>query len=450
MRRKLLTFGVAAIISVNGVLIPLSSNYAGAETLEEKQRSIREQQSGVQSDLSSKQQQLEKLKQKQAKLNDEIKRLDTEISAANAKIREKQADIDNAKKEIDSLKKQIAEVKQRIKERNEIVRDRARALQASGGMGSYLDVLLGAQDFGDFISRIGAVSTIIGADNDILKAHDEDKKLLEQKEAELNSTLQKLEDALTDLEAMKENLNKKSLEKNAVMQQVEQQSHDAEGDMHELEDQAVFLKEQEAAVQQEMQRAKAEEERRQREAAAAAAAAARAAEEKAEQARQSHNSPSGSSSESSSSDTSTAPAPAPAPSGNAIFIWPASGRHSSEFGMRIHPITGQKKLHGGVDIANGNVPVHAAASGTVIRSNYSSSWGNVVFISHVINGKSYTTIYAHLDSSMVHSGQTVTQGQQIGIMGTTGGSTGTHLHFEVHPGGYTGKGSAVNPRMYLP
>nr|WP_249292567.1 M23 family metallopeptidase [Metabacillus flavus] len=118
--------------------------------------------------------------------------------------------------------------------------------------------------------------------------------------------------------------------------------------------------------------------------------------------------------------------------------------------MRVHPISGQKKLHGGVDIANGNVPVHAAASGTVIRSSYSSSWGNVVFISHVINGKNYTTIYAHLDSSSVHSGQSVSQGQQIGIMGTTGGSTGTHLHFEVHPGGYTGKGSADNPRKYLP
>ncbi|MTH53730.1 peptidoglycan DD-metalloendopeptidase family protein [Bacillus mangrovi] len=448
MKRKLLTFGVAAVISVNGVLIPLTGNQASAETLEEKQRSIQEQKSGVQNDLTGKQKQIEELTKKQDELNSEIKRLDSDISAANAKIREKQDEISAAKKDIENLKKEIKTVKERIKERNEIVRDRARALQESGGMGSYLDVLLGAQDFGDFISRIGAVSTIIGADKDILKAHDDDKKLLEQKEAELNQTLQGLQSSLTELESIKEGLNKKSAEKNAVMQQVMQQNKDAEAEMFKLEDEAAFLKEQEAAVQQEMVRAKEEEEKRKREAAEAAARAAEQKEkQKAEEARQS--TPPASSSSSGSGTTAT-PAPAPAPTGNAIFIWPASGRHSSEFGMRTHPITGQQKLHGGIDIANGNVPVHAAASGRVVRAGVASGWGNVVFITHVINGKTYTTIYGHLDSINVSSGQTVSQGQQIGIMGTTGASTGIHLHFEVHPGGYSGKGSADNPRKYLP
>ncbi|GAA3327723.1 hypothetical protein GCM10020331_068810 [Ectobacillus funiculus] len=127
------------------------------------------------------------------------------------------------------------------------------------------------------------------------------------------------------------------------------------------------------------------------------------------------------------------------------FIKPAAGAFTSGFGGRWG------KLHAGVDIAaSGTVPVVAAADGVVIRAYASSSYGNVVFISHRINGQTYTTVYAHLSSYSVGTGQTVKQGQQIGIMGNTGDSQGQHLHFELHVGEWNlAKSNAVNPVPYL-
>ncbi|MCM3164338.1 M23 family metallopeptidase (plasmid) [Metabacillus sp. B2-18] len=124
-------------------------------------------------------------------------------------------------------------------------------------------------------------------------------------------------------------------------------------------------------------------------------------------------------------------------------MWPAKGTFTSGYGARWG------RLHAGVDLANSadNVPIVASADGTVIRSYYSSSYGNVVFISHNINGKIFTTLYAHMDSRLVSSGQSVSKGQQIGYMGNTGRSTGKHLHFEIHDGAWK---NPINPMKYLP
>ncbi|MEM5673435.1 M23 family metallopeptidase [Bacillus cereus] len=83
-------------------------------------------------------------------------------------------------------------------------------------------------------------------------------------------------------------------------------------------------------------------------------------------------------------------------------------------------------------------------------SYYSTSYGNVVFISHNINGQTYTTVYAHLKSRSVSAGQKVKQGQQLGIMGNTGQSEGQHLHFEIHKGEWNAqKRNAMDPKIYI-
>ncbi|PEF50493.1 MULTISPECIES: SH3 domain-containing protein [Bacillus cereus group] len=127
------------------------------------------------------------------------------------------------------------------------------------------------------------------------------------------------------------------------------------------------------------------------------------------------------------------------------FIKPAAGSYTSGFEKR----GGQ--MHYGLDIAaSGTVSVSAAANGVVTRSYYSESYGNVVFISHNMNGQTYTTVYAHLNSRSVSVGQNVKQGQQIGFMGNTGQSEGQHLHFEVHKGEWNAqKSNAVNPKLYI-
>ena len=98
----------------------------------------------------------------------------------------------------------------------------------------------------------------------------------------------------------------------------------------------------------------------------------------------------------------------------------------------------------------GDIPIIASAGGTVIRANYDKSYGNVVFLTHVINGKVYTTVYAHMEKMFVSNGQSVQQGQLLGYMGNTGNSFGAHLHFEIHEGSWNGsRSNSVNPLKYV-
>ncbi|MBQ8758367.1 MAG: peptidoglycan DD-metalloendopeptidase family protein [Clostridia bacterium] len=120
-----------------------------------------------------------------------------------------------------------------------------------------------------------------------------------------------------------------------------------------------------------------------------------------------------------------------------------SYRLTSQFEVRTSPITGKIESHNGLDMAApGGTQIYAAAGGTVIDSRYSNSWGNVIQIDH---GGGLVTLYAHCSYRGVQKGQTVAKGAPIGKVGTTGWSTGNHLHFTVYENGI-----AVNPLKYLP
>lgn len=121
------------------------------------------------------------------------------------------------------------------------------------------------------------------------------------------------------------------------------------------------------------------------------------------------------------------------------FLWPAAGKLTSKFGRRWG------RMHKGIDIAGPvGTPIHAAADGTVVVAGWSSGgYGNLVEIRHA---DGTTTRYGHNSRLSVSAGQTVRQGQQVAEMGSTGHSTGSHLHFEIRPGGT----NAVNPMAYLP
>lgn len=134
-----------------------------------------------------------------------------------------------------------------------------------------------------------------------------------------------------------------------------------------------------------------------------------------------------------------------------MIIKPCEGRITSPFGKDI--LYGKERQHYGVDIAkSGEVPILAVEDGRVTKSYSSTSYGEVIFIEHVINGKVWETVYAHLrkDSRKLVQGDRVKQGQQIGLMGSTGYSTGQHLHFELHKGRWNiNKSNAVNPMLYF-
>jgi murein DD-endopeptidase MepM/ murein hydrolase activator NlpD len=139
-----------------------------------------------------------------------------------------------------------------------------------------------------------------------------------------------------------------------------------------------------------------------------------------------------------------APTPAPqAPSATSgKMAWPVRGRLTSPFGMRRHPITGQNKLHTGLDIAAATgTPITSPRSGTVTFAGWSGGYGNYVVVDH---GNGMQTAYAHMSAISVRKGQRLEAGTQVGKVGSTGMSTGPHLHFEVKR-----NGQFVNPQSIL-
>ncbi|HBE87615.1 MAG TPA: hypothetical protein DDW67_00535 [Elusimicrobia bacterium] len=123
-------------------------------------------------------------------------------------------------------------------------------------------------------------------------------------------------------------------------------------------------------------------------------------------------------------------------------IWPADGRITSRFGYRVHPIRFSSEYHSGVDIANdAGTPLVATADGVVRHTGWISGYGIAVLIDH---GFGYSTLYGHMTESLVKEGAAVKRGQRIGLMGTTGTSTGSHVHYEVLEGGVP-----KNPERYF-
>ncbi|MGH3683361.1 MAG: M23 family metallopeptidase, partial [Natronosporangium sp.] len=147
------------------------------------------------------------------------------------------------------------------------------------------------------------------------------------------------------------------------------------------------------------------------------------------------------------------PAPAPPPAGppppasGTGFLLPTQGWQSSPYGMRFDPFFRVWQLHAGVDIAApGGAPVYAVADGTVVRAGWNGGYGNFTCLGHGSHrGQGLATCYAHQSAILVGAGQQVRRGEVIGRVGTTGASTGNHLHFEVRL-----DGSPTDPIPFLP
>lgn len=416
MGKKAIALTVAAVVGLTS-FVPSIANAVTNSEIQAKKREINRiesKQSSVEQRINQEQKEIERLQAEQNQLSAEIKKLDLAVAETSGKIRVKTQKVEKTRQDIDALKKEIAEVAARIEKRNELLKQRVRSLQESGGVVSYLDVLLGAQSFSDFIDRISAVSTIFEADKQIIKEQEADKALKEKKESELTANLAQLEKDLQDLKQLEQKLKIQIDEKDRLMASLEQQEHEHHEARLALEEEKALLEKQEAAMRTHLQQL---------------------IEKQKEEARRRTSQQSGNSS------GSNLP---PVTSGS--FMRPANGPVTSEFGPRWGA------YHYGIDIGKrgANVPVVAVADGYVFRSYYSSSYGNVVFVSHVIDGQVFTSVYAHLESRSVGEGQVVSKGQMLGYMGNTGRSTGPHLHFELHKGPWTpSKSNAVNPRNYI-
>ena len=346
----------------------------------------------------------------------ELKReLDEDAAVATVDYEEKQAALDETLYRIDENEAKLAEVTAELNAKHGVLENRVRDIYINGQI-SYLDVLFGAQDFADLLTRMDLLKRVVIRDSelvaDVLAYQKEIKEVGKQLEAD--KRIQE-ELATKAQQAMEVKLEKVAKQQALIdLMQNDKDVYDRQYDemMASSAEVTRLINEK----QEEMRRA-AEEARRQAE---------------MEARRQSGN-----------------VEYVPEENGGYVMqnygggmIWPVSGPITSEFGWRTHPIFGNARFHSGLDIgADYGVPIHAAASGVVIESGWIGGYGNTIMIDH---GGGIVTLYGHNESLAVGVGQQVNQGDVIAYCGSTGNSTGPHCHFEVRLGG-----EPVSPWDYL-
>lgn len=476
---KWMVTGVSSVLALT-MYLP-ATNASTLSELEKKQQETEQKKSELDSGIQEKSNAISENQTKLSGIMAKITELDNKITETVLQVAGVQEEIDQTKIEIDELKKSIEELEEKIAERTELLKERARAIQLSGGSVDYIDVLLGANSFIDFIDRFSAVNTLIEADREIMLQQAQDKALLAEQKAEVETKLAEQRDRQAALQVLKNSLDDQKSEQDGLVKELTDEQNRLASAKSELEDRfeeeieiSVELEQQIVAEQarlaelariaeEERQRKLAAEEERQRQAAVEAEKQRQAiAEKKAEEDRlAADRKVVRASKNSGNANTSSTPNPiqkpessytvpsAPAASTSSPFIRPAAGRHTSGFGGR--DIGDGAETHLGYDIANvTGTPIMAAAAGYVSYAGVMGGYGNVVILTHSINGQTHATVYAHMNSINVSVGQSVSQGQQVGGMGNTGRSTGTHLHFEVHVGPWNGaRSNAVNPSQYI-
>lgn len=427
------TFIIGAIPSVSFA----QSNYqTQIDSIKKKRSEVKEKTQAANNKINE-------LHKDQAQIVAELEELDARMKETKQKVNQTKDAVESGKNQIAKLKKEIKFIEERIKSRQELLKDRMRSLQSSGGMVSYIDVILGSNSFGDLVQRMSAVQVIMKADENIIKEQNADLESVNNKKDEMTVRQAKIERDLANLENLNAELANQVSNKNKLMASLKEQEKEAHEDVLNLEEQEELLANQQAAMQKALEEAKrkALEEAKRKAAEEARLKAER--EKKKNSNKNNNNTNYNNDDDSSSGGSGDTPAVS---SGN--FTRPSNGYISSGFGNRSFDGGG---FHDGVDIAGGGtIPIVAAADGVVIRAYESDSYGNVVFITHNIDGQVFTTVYAHMRSFNVSTGQTVSKGTNIGYMGNTGHSFGQHLHFELHKGEWnSSKSNAVDPQKYI-
>ena len=394
--RRVFVAGLAVVMALL-LLLPMISMIAGGvgavtqseiDALKEEQREsqvkqqeLKNQLADVKEDQAAAQQRRQLLQQQLEAINAELDSINAQISYYDQEIAQKEAE------------RREAEAKEQAQ--YERFCERVRAMEEEGTV-SYWSILFNAENFSDMLDRLADIDAVMDYDNQVMEELTAARQELERLQAELES-------ARAEEQAAREQQEAKRAEQQAKVAQAQKLLDQINADVAELNRQLDDEMEGAAEIQAEIARKQKqlEEERRQNNVTI-------------------------------DSETN--------------YLWPLPGyyRLTSLFGYRIHPITGKANNHTGIDIpapagtaildtqgivdAPGGTPIQACKSGQVVTSAYHYSYGNYVVIDH---GNGNSTLYAHMSSRAVSEGQMVSQGQTIGYVGTTGSSTGNHLHLEV-------------------
>ena len=378
-----LTAAVAVSLLPEAVVVPASAvTQAEIDAMKEEANSLKQQQEEIQDQLDSLAADRENAMARKTLLEQQINATRAEINTIAAQI----AKYDEL---IAQKQEELSQAEAEEQAQYELFCERVRYMEEQGEV-SYWSILFSSKDFADLLDNAMMVEEIMDYDNQVMDQLIALREQIEEDKAELETARQEQQDAKAEQEAAQANLQAQESEVDALLSQISNQEDELEAREAQLR-------------------------------AASDAATAEIAAAERELAAQIANVPSESG-----------------------FLWPLPGRYnlSSLFGSRKHPITGKANNHTGIDIpASSGTSILAAKSGVVTTSTYNNSYGNYVVVSH---SDGTSTLYAHMVRRNCSKGDTVSQGQVIGYVGTTGSSTGNHLHFEVRV-----NGSRVDPINYF-
>lgn len=402
------------LVSTN---VSLAATQADIDSNQKKINEAEEKQKQVESDKTEAMKQVDTLNSKIDDYETQISDLDSKIADANTKIKEEE--------------KKLAQAEQDYKDQEELIKKRMVAVYTSGDT-SYLDVLLSSKNLSDFISSYYLVSEVTKMDAELLDKIQKQKEEIETSKKEIENNKESLTASKTEKESVNSQLKEAKTEKDKYVAQLSDQEKELEQEIQQLkQDNAKIaneIKQAEIAYKKQL-----EELKRQQEAA-----------NNQKNNNSNNNSNSGKNNNNSGSKT---------PTGSGYFMKPVSGGTISTNGYYS-----SGKFHGAIDYAiSSGSPVYAAAAGVVmVTDNLTSSYGTYVVIRHANGMQSY---YGHgtRGSICVSPGQIVSKGQQIMLSGSTGNSSGPHLHFELRVSPYSykysatayGQDSRVNPLNYM-
>ena len=346
-------------------------------------------------------------------LYEQMDNLDAQIKAYGQLVADKQAELDKAQAELDYL--------------NEKNQERICAMEKNGTV-SYWSVLFQATSFTDMLDRMYMVLQINQADKEALAQLDAAAQQVETAKTDLEEEMAALEVSRQELDKTQAELDEKRAKADELLANLVARGEEYEALVEQAEAESMEILQ--TIDQKKLERTEAEQ---------------REYEEwLAQQEAQKPPAP-----PTDNGSTGDLGGSGSAGEGNEVggvtWLVPISYNYlSSPFGMRLHPVYGNYRLHNGVDLsAPEGTPIYASRAGKVIVATYGASGGNYVMIDHMDG--TYTTMYLHMTRYVVHVGQNVNAGELIGYCGSTGVSTGPHLHFSVFKNGV-----AVNPADYIP
>lgn len=428
---------VFSILSSTAILLSVGltpstafANNQGIAELEQERKELENKSNSLSDEIQDAEKEMNSLDGQKNELMAEIDETQKNISELIEKINEQEVELSRLEEEIEKLTVKINLLEEKIAERASVLATQARGIQTGGTPENLLDLILSSESLTELIGKIEVVNLVVKNNNTVMENQQRDQEEVKNHKESVDLSKKKVLSVKEELESNRESLEAQKASLDSKLAIVSEKYELTSSELDQLESNQKEIEEENNRLRNKIQkekdrvaaekaRKKAEEERR------------KAAEEERKKAEANKDVGTSSSGQSSVK-----------PSANAKgWARPSGGYVTSEFGYRNHPIQGIVKLHGGIDIGGGG-PILAAKAGRVITAQYSSSWGNYVRIDH---GNGIITLYAHMLSNLkVSVGQKVSQGQQLGVMGSTGRSTGTHLHFEVHE-----NGRRVNPRKYV-